>query len=79
MWHFIVTILCGALSGWLAGQIMGSSGSWLRNIIIGLVGGVVGSVLLGIIGLGSKGLIGGIVVAVFGSCVLIWLSRKIFK
>ena len=60
-------------------MIMGSGGSWLRNIILGLVGGVVGSILLGIIGIGAKGLIGGIVVAVFGSCILIWLSRKIFK
>lgn len=79
MIHFLVTLLGGAIAGWLAGIIMKSNGSLLRNIILGLVGGVVGSVVLGIIGIGGSGFIGGILVAVVGACLLVWLGRKIFK
>lgn len=79
MINFLVTLLSGAIAGWLAGIIMKSNGSLLRNIILGLVGGVVGSVVLGIIGIGGSGFIGGILVAVVGACLLVWLGRKIFK
>ena len=58
---------------------MGSNGSLLRNIILGIVGGAVGSFVLGIIGIGATGTLGGIIVAVIGACILVWLARKIFK
>lgn len=79
MINFLVTLLSGAIAGWLAGIIMKSNGSLLRNIILGLVGGVVGSIVLGIIGIGGSGFIGGILVSVVGACLLVWLGRKIFK
>ena len=73
---FIITLLCGALAGWLAGKLMNSEGSWLRNLIVGLAGGVVGSVVLGIVGIRGNGIIGGTVVSIIGACILIWLIDK---
>jgi len=78
MWNIIVTIIIGALSGWIAGKIMKSEGSLLRNIIIGLFGGILGGFLGKLIGIGANGLIGGIIISVAGSCLLIWLVKKIF-
>ena len=75
----IVTLLCGALAGWLAGKLMHSEGTWLRNLILGLVGGVVGSFVLKFIGVEGKGLIGGTLVSVIGACILIWISRILTK
>lgn len=74
---FLVTLLCGALAGWLAGKIMDSEGSWIRNLVLGLVGGVVGSFVLSLIGIKGSGLIGGTIVSVVGACILIWISKKL--
>ena len=79
--HFIVTLLIGAVAGWLAGQIMGTKHSLLINIILGLVGGVVGGLLFSLVGLGAQGVlgwVGAILISTVGACVLIWLYRKIF-
>lgn len=76
---FIAALIIGGISGWLAGKIMGSEGSLLRNIIIGLLGGVVGGLLGGVIGVGATNWIGSILISVVGACILIWLSKKLFK
>ena len=79
MWSFIVSIIIGGVSGWLAGQIMKSSHSVIVNIILGLVGGVLGGWLGGFIGIGATSWIGSILISVAGACILIWLARLIFK
>ena len=53
MIHLIVSILIGALAGYIAGRIMGSEGSFLHNLVLGVIGGVVGSLLLGLVGIAS--------------------------
>ncbi len=73
----IITLICGALAGWLAGNIMKSNNGVILNTILGLAGGVVGSLLLGIIGISGRGIIGGTIVAVIGACILIWIAGKI--
>ena len=75
----IMGILLGALSGYLAGKIMGAEGGFLHNVILGIIGGFVGSLLLGLIGLGSRGMLGDVVVAVIGACVFIMVGRKFFR
>ena len=77
--RFIISILIGALSGWLAGQIMKVKGGFLFNVILGIVGSLVGSFLAGLIGLGATGWLGNIILSAAGACVLIWLVRKISK
>jgi len=74
MVDLIVTILVGALVGWLAGVIMKDQGSWLRNIILGIVSGALSGWLLA-----PKGLILGIACSVAVACLLIFLAKKIFK
>ncbi|MCR4727446.1 MAG: GlsB/YeaQ/YmgE family stress response membrane protein [Lachnospiraceae bacterium] len=78
MMHFIVTLLCGAVAGWLAGQIMNTKHSILINIILGLLGGVVGGIVFGFFGIGAAGplkWIGSILISMVGACILIWLYR----
>ncbi len=77
--NIIITLALGGVAGWLAGMIMKSEGGILRNIILGLLGGAVGSFVLGIIGISGSNIIGGILIAVFGACLLVFLVDKLKK
>lgn len=78
LWNIIVTVLIGALSGWIAGKIMKINGGFIFNAILGIVGSFVGGLLADLIGIGAaKVSIGGILLSVIGACVVIWLVRKI--
>ena len=78
MLGIIVTILIGALSGYLAGLIMKIKGGFWFNCVLGRVGSFIGFFLAGIIGItASRVSIGGILLSVAGACLLIWLVRKI--
>ena len=81
MWTWIIKIALWALAGYLASKLMkdGKPEGWLGNILLGLVGGVVGSLLFSLIGLGSRGLIGDILVSTVGACAVIWIVRKVNK
>ncbi|MBP3576519.1 MAG: GlsB/YeaQ/YmgE family stress response membrane protein [Lachnospiraceae bacterium] len=68
------TILMGALTGWLAGKIMKSQGGWIRNIIIGVIGGFISGLIFG-----STTLIGGLILSVVCTCVVIWVWEKYIK
>ena len=52
--NLLISLIVGAISGWLAGKIMNESGSWLKNIILGIIGGVV----IGLAGLIDLPLVG---------------------
>ncbi len=76
----IIYLAIGALSGWLAGNIMKTGGSLLRNIVLGICGSVVGGWVASIIGISAKAVsLGGILISVGGACLLIFLGRMIFK
>lgn len=75
----IVSIIIGAIAGWIASKIMGSKGGLLRNIIIGIIGGFLGPVILGVFGISGSGMIGTILVSVVGACVLIFIGKLLFK
>jgi uncharacterized membrane protein YeaQ/YmgE (transglycosylase-associated protein family) len=71
-------IIVGLVAGWAAGKIMKGSGyGTLMDIALGIVGAVVGGFLLGLVGIHGSGLVGSIVVAIFGAVLLIWLSRRL--
>lgn len=73
-------IIVGLVAGWAAGKIMKGSGYGpLVDIALGIVGAVIGGFLLGLVGIQSSGLIGSILVAIFGAVFLIWLSRRLKK
>lgn len=73
-----MSIILGAIAGWIAENIMKSNHGLLTNVILGILGAVLGNFLLGLI-LGETlgGWIGQLVVAVIGACILIWGYRAI--
>lgn len=71
----IYTLIIGAVSGWLAGQIRQGYGfGLLGNIIVGIIGAFVGSWLFRQIGVSlGSGLISHIATSVIGALVLLFL------
>ncbi len=75
----LVELVIGGLCGYAANRIMGGKTSdILLNVILGLVGGVVGGVIGNLLGVGG-GWITGILLCIVGSCLVVWLWRKIRK
>lgn len=80
IWNIIITILIGALVGWLAGQLMKSKQGFWLNVLLGIVGSAVGRFLAGLLGIHADTIsIGGILISVAGACLVVWLVRKLFK
>ncbi len=79
MWSFIVALLIGGVSGWLAGKIMGTNHSIIINIVLGLLGGLLGGFIGHLLGVGATNWIGSIIISVIGACLLIWIFRLIKK
>ena len=81
--NIILTLLFGAVAGWLSGFfVFKDKGGLLWNIIIGLLGGVVGGWLRGLIGADGSfwaHWYGQIVSAVIGAVVLLWVWNLIRK
>ena len=84
--NIIITLLIGAVAGWLAGFfVVKDKGGLIWNILIGLAGGFVGGWLLGKLGATSPfwaQWYGQIVSAVIGAVILlaIWnFVKKAFK
>ena len=78
LWNIIVTILIGALVGWLASLIMNMKGGFWLHVVLGIVGSIVGTIIAGLIGISARQIsIGGIIISVAGACLVIWLVRKI--
>lgn len=75
----IVSIILGAVAGWLASLIMKKSTGLLMNIILGIVGGFVGGFVFGLIGFGATNIIGQIIVSVVGACLVIAIVNAIKK
>jgi uncharacterized membrane protein YeaQ/YmgE (transglycosylase-associated protein family) len=72
----IAWLVVGLIAGWLAGVVMKGSGYGIVvDMILGLVGAVLGGLLLGMLVTEDFGLLGSIVVAFVGACVLIILVR----
>lgn len=75
----IISLAIGGLSGFAANKLMkGDSSSILKNVILGVVGGLVGGFLGNLIGIGG-GWISSILLAIAGSCLVVWIVRKLIK
>jgi len=68
----IVTIILGALIGWIASMIMKTNMGLIADIIAGIVGSAIGAFIFG-----SHGLIGQIIVGVIGACILIGVVKLV--
>ena len=76
-----VSLVIGAIAGWLAGLIMKGHGlGLLGNILVGVIGGVIGNVLLGKLDVSiGSGIAGAIGTALVGSVVLLFVVGLIKK
>jgi uncharacterized membrane protein YeaQ/YmgE (transglycosylase-associated protein family) len=76
---FLAWIIVGLVAGWLTGQVMRGSGyGILVDLVIGIVGAFVGALVFGAIFPGSAtGLLGSIIVAFIGGCLLVALIRAL--
>ena len=79
--EIIVTLIIGAVAGWLGSQIFkGSSLGLIGNIVIGILGSFVGYWLLGKLGINlGEGWIGAILTGAVGAIVILALLNLIFK
>lgn len=78
MFHFIGSLIMGALVGWIAGKLMHAEGGLLRNILIGMIGSFVGGAVFGLLGFAAYGWFANLIVDVVGACLFIWIGRKLF-
>jgi uncharacterized membrane protein YeaQ/YmgE (transglycosylase-associated protein family) len=71
----IITLLIGAVAGWLAGVVVEGGGfGLLGNILVGIAGAFIAALLFPRLGLGltlGGGLVGAIVTSALGAIVLL--------
>ncbi len=75
----IVTLIIGAVAGWLAGQIVKGYGFGLiGNIVVGIVGAFLAGWILPAVGIAiGSGMIGAIIHATIGAVILLVLLRLV--
>ncbi len=79
IFSMLLSIVCGAFSGWAGGKLMHSDGSILRNIVLGIVGGAVAGALFNLIGINFNGYIGGTICGIIGACLLLFIWGRMKK
>lgn len=79
--EILVTLLIGALAGWLGSLIYKGSGlGLLGNIVVGIIGSFVGYWLLGKLGVSlGTGLIAAILTGAIGAIIILVLLNLIFR
>lgn len=79
--EIIVTLLVGAVAGWLGSTIYKGSGlGIIGNIVVGIIGSIVGYWLLGKLGIHlGTGWIGAILTGAIGAVVILFLLNLIFR
>ena len=77
--NWIVTIIMGAIVGWLASIVMKTNAQMgaIANILVGIIGSSLGFWLAGILGLAAGGPIVGWLIAIAGAAILIFLLKAV--
>jgi len=77
--NWIVTIVVGAIVGWLASMVMKTNAQMgaIANIVVGIVGSSLGFWLAGVLGLSTGGPIVGWLIAIGGAAILIFLLKAL--
>src|SRR5438876_5023780 len=74
----IAWLVVGLIAGFLASLVMRGGGYGIvGDIIVGLVGTLIGGFLASLLGIGAGGLIGTIIIAFIGACILIAILRAV--
>ena len=76
---WLVSIIIGALVGWLAGKIMKSSHGLLVNILLGWAGSIVGNFVAERLSITSGSMAGNIVISLVGACLVLFVFRLLSK
>lgn len=79
MWGIIVSILIGALAGFIASRIMKKSMGLLICILVGIIGGALGSWLLGHVGLSTAPTFFGRLLVGTGGAVVLLFILSLFR
>ena len=67
---FLLYIIIGIISGFVAGKIMRGGGfGILVNLVVGIIGGLLGGWLFSLLGIYSWGIIGNLITSVIGAIV----------
>lgn len=74
---FIGWIIIGGLAGWAAEKFMEANHGIFTNIFVGVLGGIVGGWVFDKVGFRVDGVIGSLITAAVGACIIIWLYRAI--
>ena len=75
---WVLAIIIGGVAGWIAEKAMHSNMGLLMNIVLGIVGAVIGNFLLTLVfGTTAGGIVGQLLVAIVGACLLIAIVRAI--
>ncbi|HSD13690.1 MAG TPA: GlsB/YeaQ/YmgE family stress response membrane protein [Flavobacterium sp.] len=79
--EIIVTLIIGAIAGWLGSLIFsGSSLGLIGNIVVGILGSFVGYWLLGKLGISlGEGVIGAILTGAIGAIVILAIINLLFR
>jgi uncharacterized membrane protein YeaQ/YmgE (transglycosylase-associated protein family) len=78
MIHAIQVLLLGAAAGWVAGILMKyPNKNILNTLIIGIAGSILGNYIFDFIDIMPRKLLGTFVMALVGSCAVLWLLRWI--
>ena len=78
--ELVVLLVVGAVAGWLAGMIMAKKGFGLPvNIIVGIVGAVIGKYVFDFLNIAIRGLVGSIISATVGACLLLFIVSLVKK
>jgi len=76
---WIVTLIVGAIVGWLASIIMKTNAQMgaIANVVVGIVGSALGFWLAGVLGLSTSGPIVGWIIAILGAALLIFILKAV--
>lgn len=79
--EIIVTLLIGAIAGWLGAQIFKGQGlGLLGNIVVGILGSIVGYWVLGKLGVSfGAGWIGAILTGALGAVIILAIINLVFR
>lgn len=78
LYSIISTIISGIVVGLIASFIMDEdNGGFVKYALIGIVGSALGSFIASAAGIYAYGKIASLAVNLAGSCLLIWILRKI--
>ncbi len=78
MVNFLIFLVIGLISGWLAGKLKFGQGLGpLGNLVIGVAGALFGGFLFSLIGIATRGVFVDVIAAVIGAWILLLVLGRI--